>query len=98
MNTSNRERTNSNDHANMDHQSIAEHRAEIDRVDAELLRLLNQRARMASKLLALKRSLGLPICDPQRELEVLGRVCVGNPGPLEKEAILAIFQRIIEET
>ena len=77
---------------------IAQHRAEIDHVDAELLRLLHHRARLASKLLALKRAAGLPICDPQRELEVLTRVCESSNGPLAKEAIIAIFQRIVEET
>jgi chorismate mutase/prephenate dehydratase len=78
--------------------NISERRAEIDRLDDELLRLLNQRAELGSKLLALKRSAGLPICDPNRELEVLCRARQSNPGPLDGRAVENIFRRIIAET
>ena len=73
-------------------------RAEIDRLDAELLRLINQRAGLGTKLLTLKRAAGLPICDPSRELEVLCRAREGNSGPLDDRAVEEIFRRIVLET
>jgi chorismate mutase len=81
-----------------DDNNINARRAEIDRLDDELLRLLNKRAELGSKLLALKRSAGLPICDPNRELEVLCRARESNPGPLDGRAVENIFRRIIAET
>ena len=41
-------------------------RKEIDDIDAELLRLLNMRARLALKVGALKQAADLPFCDPER--------------------------------
>ena len=41
-------------------------RKEIDDIDAELLRLLNMRARLAMKVGALKQAQHLPFCDPDR--------------------------------
>ena len=42
-------------------------RKEIDDIDAELLRLLNMRARLAMKVGALKQAAQIPFCDPDRE-------------------------------
>ena len=73
-------------------------RAEIDSLDRDLLRLLNRRAELAKEVLALKRTAGLPVCDPRRELEVLARVKENNPGPLDSRAIETIFRQVIYET
>ena len=45
---------------------IEDWRAEIDAIDNELLRLINQRARLAMKVGSLKKSAGLPLSDPDR--------------------------------
>lgn len=79
-------------------QQLKSCRAEIDHLDRDLLRLLNRRAELASEVLALKRSAGLPICDPRRELEVLARVRENNPGPLDSRAIETVFRQVIYET
>ena len=81
-----------------DNDNITGRRAEIDRLDDEMLRLLNRRAQLASKLLSLKRGAGLPICDPQRELEVICRARESNQGPLDDRAVEKIFRRIVYET
>ncbi|MBA3514302.1 MAG: chorismate mutase [Pyrinomonadaceae bacterium] len=73
-------------------------RTEIDELDRELLRLLNCRARLAMKVGALKRTAGLPCCDPERELAVLRDLQNANAGPLDGEAITRIFRRIIRES
>ena len=77
---------------------IEDWREEIDAIDQELLRLLNQRARVAQKIGALKRTAGLPICDPERERHVLTNVQNVNNGPLDESAIAKLFRRIIRES
>ena len=73
-------------------------RKEIDEVDAELLRLLNVRARLALKVGALKKSARLPFCDPDRERYVLLRLQDMNSGPLDDRAVYKLFRRIIRES
>ena len=73
-------------------------RREIDEIDGELLRLLNMRARLATKVGAIKRSANLPFCDPERERVVLRRLEELNDGPLDKRAVDKIFRRIIRES
>ena len=73
-------------------------RKEIDEIDAELLRLLNMRARLALKVGALKQAAHLPFCDPDRERTVLQRLQEINCGPLDKRAVGKVFRRIIHES
>lgn len=73
-------------------------RKEIDEVDAELLRLLNVRARLALKVGALKKSARLPFCDPDRERYILTRLRDINTGPLDDRAVYKLFRRIIRES
>jgi chorismate mutase-like protein len=73
-------------------------RKEIDEVDAQLLRLLNMRARLALKVGALKKAKDLPFCDPEREQYVLTRLQDLNTGPLDKRAVYKLFRRIIRES
>ena len=73
-------------------------RKEIDEVDAELLRLLNVRARLALKVGALKKAQRLPFCDPDREEYVLTRLRELNSGPLDSRAVHKLFRRIIRES
>jgi len=73
-------------------------RKEIDDIDAELLRLLNMRARLALKVGALKHAANLPFCDPDRERIVLRRLQNMNCGPLDQRAVDKVFRRIIRES
>jgi chorismate mutase len=73
-------------------------RKEIDDIDAELLRLLNMRARLALKVGALKQTLNLPVSDPARERTVLQRLQEINGGPLDERAVGKLFRRIIRES
>ncbi len=77
---------------------LAKWRHEIDRIDNELLRLLNHRARIACELGAIKAASGLPAYDGRREAQVLARVRSENQGPLAPESVTNIFRRIILET
>ncbi len=72
-------------------------REEIDRIDDELLLLLNKRAGVGKRLAKLKQYSGDAAHQPQRELEVLRRVRTENAGPLSAEAMEQIFKAIIEQ-
>ncbi len=78
--------------------TIEDWRGEINAIDSELLRLLNERARLAVKVGEKKKSAGLNVCDPSREREVIERACRANKGPLDERAIVNIFRRIIRES
>jgi chorismate mutase-like protein len=78
--------------------SRAKWRNEIDILDGELLRLLNERARIAAVLGALKVSSGLPVYDGRRERQILARLCDSNQGPLDRESVSTIFRCIIRES
>ena len=72
-------------------------RKRIDLLDESLVRLLNARAACALEIGRLKREMGVPIYQPQREAEVLGNVQSLNNGPLDQAAIKRLFERIIDE-
>lgn len=73
-------------------------RQKIDLLDAELLRLVNRRARIAVKLGAIKIACGLPAYDGRRERQVLARIRGRNQGPFTGETVVRIFSCIIRET
>lgn len=73
-------------------------RTEIDRIDGEILRLLNRRAEIALRVGAAKTSVDTSLCDPKRESEVLERLAKENTGPFDEQSIANIFQRIIDES
>ena len=73
-------------------------RDDIDRVDEVLVRLLNERARVACEIGRLKRELGIEVYQPEREKQVLAHVrSVAAEGPLGADAIARLFERIIDE-
>lgn len=73
-------------------------RQEIDRIDGEILRLLNERATIALKVGAAKANVDVSMVDPKRESEVLARLSAENKGPFDEQSITNIFQRIIDES
>ena len=77
--------------------ALAGVRAEIDGIDAELLRLLNQRARCAQKVGEIKAEFGDAgfIYRPEREAQVLRRLQDLNPGPLPGENITFFFREVM---
>ncbi|MBP1752717.1 MAG: chorismate mutase [Geobacteraceae bacterium] len=77
---------------------INEIRNEIDRLDDELLRIFNERAILALKIGEIKKQSGLPVYDPEREKKIFQRMKNGNPGPLDDQAIVRLFERVIDES
>ena len=72
-------------------------RKRIDLLDESLVRLLNARAACALEIGRVKRDMGLPVYQPEREAEVLKNVQAINNGPLDQPAIKRLFERIIDE-
>ncbi len=80
------------------HKTLDDWRRQIDALDAELLRLLNQRAAIACEIASIKVASGLPAYDGNRERQVLARVLEKNTGPLDEQSVTDIFSGIIRET
>ena len=74
---------------------LDELRVKIDAIDIELLRLLNERAKVAKEIGAIKNREGLPIYSPEREERVIRSLIDRSDGPLTPEAIRAIYCEIM---
>ena len=72
-------------------------RREIDSIDEQLVRLLNERAKCALAVGREKKEAGLEIYQPIREAEVLSHVQRINRGPLDDGAVKRLFERVIDE-
>ena len=74
---------------------LTELREKIDALDGELLRLLNERARVAQEIGVIKNRESLPIYSPDREIKLLRSLVGRSEGPLRPEAIRAIYREIM---
>ena len=78
--------------------TIDDYRKEINRLDSELLRIFNARAELALRIGEIKKELGIPVYDPEREKRIFEAMTEANPGPLEDDAITRLFERVIDES
>ena len=67
---------------------LSEARREIDRIDAELVKLLVRRLDAVVAVAAAKRTSGKPVNDPKREREILSRIGAEVPPEYESAAHL----------
>jgi chorismate mutase len=74
------------------------YRRRIDRLDQEIVRLLNARATCANEIGRLKEQVGMEVYQPGRERTVLDHVRRVNEGPLADVAVVRLFERIIDES
>lgn len=81
-----------------EYDKIEFHRQNIDRIDVQIIKLLNERASHADAIGVVKRHLKLPVYVPSREEQVISHVQQMNPGPLSNEAIRRLYERIIDES
>ena len=70
-------------------------REQIDSIDAQILYLLNQRARIAQEVGHVKAATNAPVFRPEREAQVLRRIAEHNPGPLVGADVQTIFREIM---
>jgi chorismate mutase len=74
---------------------IEELRSRVDEVDRELIRILNERARIVQELVSIKAEAGKPLFDPKREEEILRKVAEVNEGPIYDSSMREIFELIL---
>src|SRR3972149_9104501 len=70
-------------------------RKDIDRIDSEILRLLNERANAAIEIGKIKKEEKMAAHVPQRERQVYERLEKENQGPFPNEAIRVVFREIM---
>ena len=74
---------------------IAELRDGIDTIDCRLVELLNERARLALAIRALKPDANLSLYDPKREEEIFAHLAQCNEGPLYDENLREIYEALL---
>ena len=75
--------------------NIPEHRKVIDRLDEQIVRLLNERTRHGLAIGDIKLKAGEEIYAPHRERAVLDRICRLNQGPMTDDQLCAIYREIM---
>jgi chorismate mutase len=79
-------------------QKLEEYRVTIDDLDRRIVELLNARTRVVEDIGRVKRSAQLPVYEPRREDQVYDNIGHASAdGPLTKEAVRRIYERIIDE-
>src|SRR5262245_20197687 len=77
------------------HASLKTLRSQIDKLDLQILKLVNERAHLASEIGKVKNDSGGEIFSPGREEEVFLNVLQHNKGPLDDATIRAVYREII---
>jgi len=75
--------------------NLSDHRQSIDKLDAQILRLLNERMRHVLSIGEIKLKAGQEIYNPHRERAVFDRACRLNEGPMTNEHVRAIYREIM---
>jgi chorismate mutase/prephenate dehydratase len=75
--------------------NISEHRKAIDRLDAHIVRLLNDRTRHVLAIGEIKLNAGEEIYAPHRERAVLNRISKLNAGPMTSDSLHAVYREIM---
>ncbi len=74
---------------------LDEIRAHLDRLDEQLVALINERAGLARQIGQAKLAAGLRVYAPDRERQVLDRVCALNQGPLDDPTLRSIYRELM---
>ena len=78
--------------------SLPSLRKRIDRLDRQLLRLLNRRAALVVRVGRIKRQRHMPVVDRRREAAVLRQVGWANHGPFSAASIRKIFAEVLRHS
>ena len=78
-------------------EEIAPHRAEINRLNGEIMEKLEARVSVSKKIAAVKRRYGKPVVDKARERVVLDQVRTrARESGLNPEGVERVFRAIID--
>ncbi len=75
--------------------SLESLRGEVDRLDQQLVALLNRRTEITSRIGELKHVQGLEVWSAAREDEVVAKALAASQGPLPAETLRAIFRELM---
>jgi chorismate mutase len=75
---------------------IADWRGQIDELDRQLVKLINQRAECALQIGRLKRNSDMPVYEPDRERIIFDNIARINAGPLSTMQMRQIFERLVD--
>jgi len=78
--------------------SLQKLRSKIDRLDAELVHLLNERASLSLEVGSIKKASGIAVFDPTREEHLLQSIENKNKGPLSSKGLRAIYHEILSSS
>src|SRR4030042_1468602 len=75
--------------------SIEELRSQINKLDLQLVELINERARIVVEIGKLKNKTGKPVYSPDEEKEVPAMITSANKGPLPDKCLAAIWRELM---
>jgi chorismate mutase / prephenate dehydratase len=75
--------------------SLSEHRQAIDKLDAQIVKLLNERTKHVLEIGAIKLKQREEIYAPHRERAVLQRIAKLNGGPITDDSLKAIYREVM---
>jgi chorismate mutase/prephenate dehydratase len=78
-----------------DADALEQLRVKIDQIDAQIVDLLNSRARVVVEIGKIKQSQGTPVYAPDREKAVLEKVRRLNHGPLSDRCFEAVYRELM---
>ncbi|MFC7441995.1 chorismate mutase [Laceyella putida] len=76
--------------------SMPELREEMNRINEQMLRLLNERAQVAVEIGEVKKRTGQPIVDGKREREIIAKMQEKNQGPVTDEQVARFFDQLFQ--
>jgi chorismate mutase/prephenate dehydratase len=74
---------------------VAKLRGQIDKLDQQILKLVNERAACAQEIGQYKTEQGAEIFSPVREEEIIQAALANSPGPLQPTTVRSIFRELI---
>jgi chorismate mutase/prephenate dehydratase len=75
--------------------SLEKLRSQINELDYQLVKLLNERARIVVEIGKLKNRTGKPVYSPDREKKVFEKIIKSNEGPLPDKCLVAIWRELM---
>ena len=75
--------------------SLEELRKRIDKLDLELVKLLNERAKVVVEVGKIKQESDAPVYAPDREKIVFEKIAAANEGPLPERCLQAIWRELM---
>jgi len=75
--------------------NIPDHRKSIDKLDGQIVKLLNERTKHVLAIGEIKLKAGEEIYAPHRERAVFQRICRQNQGPMTNDSLRAVYREIM---